>query len=240
MNRTNCLSPVNPALFAIFASDVLPAELSEQVHSRIFALAHGVNGTRQKRIKIDDNCDQIVFLAKGATKLVAHAPAGREQIVAFNFAGDLICVSGKAAHSYSLYALNECALLTFPLNEFISLAREDLLLLGSMLDRVIMDLFRCREKTVSLGRKTAEERVGSFLSGMAERIGKTEGRDRLLTLPMSRRDIADSLGLTIETVSRQFREYRDKGLVSTTGRSIVRLHDIKQIEARAGHLPIAA
>ncbi|WP_419956968.1 helix-turn-helix domain-containing protein [Qipengyuania oceanensis] len=75
---------------------------------------------------------------------------------------------------------------------------------------------------------------------MADRIGVPHDGGCVLDLPMSRRDIADSLGLTIETVSRQFTILRDLALVETTGRSTVTLTDIPALEDRAGHLPVAA
>ena len=57
---------------------------------------------------------------------------------------------------------------------------------------------------------------------------------------MSRRDIADSLGLTIETISRQLGELREAGLIETTGRSVIHLLDMHALDLRAGHLPAAA
>ena len=91
-----------------------------------------------------------------------------------------------------------------------------------------------------LGRKTAQERLASFLVTMADRIGMQQGGQCVLDLPMSRRDIADSLGLTIETVSRQLTVLRDLALIETSGRSIVTLADIAALEDRAGHLAVAA
>ena len=100
----------------------------------------------------------------------------------------------------------------------------------------MLALSRSREKAISLGRKSAQERLASFLITMAERIGKNDADACVMELPMSRRDIADSLGLTIETVSRQLSELRDAGLIETSGRSRMRLLDLDRLNARAGHL----
>ncbi|MEL6782568.1 MAG: helix-turn-helix domain-containing protein, partial [Pseudomonadota bacterium] len=75
---------------------------------------------------------------------------------------------------------------------------------------------------------------------MADRLGKAEDGECVLDLPMSRRDIGDSLGLTIETISRQFGELRDLGLLETSGRSQVRLTDLARLNAHAGHVSKAA
>jgi len=82
-----------------------------------------------------------------------------------------------------------------------------------------------RDMSVLLGRKTAQERVATFLTSMAERIGKQNDDGVSLSLPISRREIADSLGLTIETVSRQFTELRELGIIDTNGRSDVTILD---------------
>ena len=184
--------------------------------------------------------DRMVFVARGSTKLVAHASHGREQIVAFDVVDDLISVPARAAHAYTLVALQDCELASFSAAEFLRAARCDPHLLEDVLRSALTALARCREKSITLGRKTARERLASFLAVMAERIGSPQDGGCILDLPMSRRDIADSLGLTIETVSRQFGVLRELGLLETSGRSLVRLIDLPALEAKAGYQPAAA
>ncbi|MBU7579650.1 MAG: helix-turn-helix domain-containing protein [Porphyrobacter sp.] len=87
---------------------------------------------------------------------------------------------------------------------------------------------------MQMGHKSAAARIADFLVSMAERLtGSTEG-PCAFALPMSRRDIGDSLGLTIETVSRQLTELRDAGLVATEGRSRVALRDVGALARIAG------
>ena len=176
----------------------------------------------------------LVFLASGATKLVAHASDSREQIVAFHFEGDMLVVPARGSHAYSLVALEDAQLLHFPYLTFLTEARGESCVLQRLLDTAFRSLERCREKTVTLGRKNASERLAAFLLAMEERIGRNDGKGIILDLPMSRRDIADSLGLTIETVSRQFTRLRSDDVIATEGRSIVRLNDLRDLRARAG------
>ncbi len=185
---------------------------------------------------LDHSQDSLVFIAEGSTKLVAHASHDREQIVAFHFGGDLVAIPPDIRHSYSLVALRDSRLIAFPAREFEDRAAAEPTILRTLLDRFQTALFRCRDKALGLGRKNAQERLASFLLGMAERIDSVEAGCVAMDLPMSRRDIADSLGLTIETVSRQFSELRAAGFVGTTGRSRVILADLDALAERAGYL----
>jgi CRP/FNR family transcriptional regulator, anaerobic regulatory protein len=87
---------------------------------------------------------------------------------------------------------------------------------------------------MQMGHKSAAARIADFLVSMAERLGGCTQGPCAFALPMSRRDIGDSLGLTIETVSRQLTELREAGLVETEGRSKVALTDIAALARIAG------
>ncbi|QPD00354.1 helix-turn-helix domain-containing protein [Qipengyuania soli] len=143
-------------------------------------------------------------------------------------------------HSYSICALRDATLLSFPGERFLDIARENAGVIGRLFAASSTSLLRCREKTVTLGRKSASERIASFLLAMAERIGTPVERGISLDLPMSRRDIADSLGLTIETVSRQLTLLREQSLIETVGRSGILLLDPNRLEDCAGYLSAAA
>lgn len=226
-----------PDLFDRFSSAILPLGCTDSCHLRFQAVARYASARAGDAPFRGNGKDQVIFVAVGSTKLVAHASQGREQIVAFHFAGDLVLVPARGAHSYSLCALQDCELIYFPADRFFKLARHESGMTEEVLERSMRALARCREKTISLGRKTAQERLASFLVTMAERFGvPRDAKDCELDLPMSRRDIADSLGLTIETVSRQLGELREAGLVETSGRSKVRLRNLPKLNLCAGHL----
>ncbi|UAB78905.1 helix-turn-helix domain-containing protein [Erythrobacter sp. SCSIO 43205] len=229
-----------PELFERFATKALPLNVSDATHLKFQAVARYASAREGDAPFKGNGSDQIIFIARGSTKLVAQASQGREQIVAFNFEGDMVSVPAKAAHVYSLIALEDCELIYFPAQEFFRLAQEEAVMISDMLDRALKALARCREKTIALGRKTAGERIASFLISMAERIGDGAPDGITMELPMSRRDIADSLGLTIETVSRQLTDLRSAGIIQTPGRSRVVLTDMEALKARAGHLLEAA
>ena len=240
MQTYQCAAPATCRdLFDRFAADVLPADLPERTRARLRDLAQEVRAANGDALLVECAESRLVHIAGGAARLVGHASQGRDQVLSFHFAGDVVLVPARAAHGYALCALGTCEGLAFAADPLFELARLDPGLGEALLARTLRALARSREKTITLGRKTAQERVASFLVGMAGRIGVPMGRGCVLDLPMSRRDIAESLGLTIETISRQLGELRDAGLLATSGRSVIRLLDLPALEARAGHLAAA-
>lgn len=192
---------------------------------------------RNETAKHLDGADSLLFIDRGAAKLVAHVPGGREQIVSFHFEKDLVYLPARPVNEYSLCALADCTLLSWPVNEMLAAMRREAGAACQFIERLFVSLELSREKSVLLGRKTAQERLASFLISMASRIGSRNGDRYELILPMSRRDIADSLGLTIETVSRQLTDLREMDLIATSGRSTVILLDIPRLRGRAGLRP---
>lgn len=227
-------------VFERFGRCLLPGDLPSDAKMEFAALAHARNLAPDQPLLLEEESDMLVYVGSGAIKLVAHASEEREQVVAFYFSNDVLTVPALGAHSYSLRGLNDTSLLLFSYPQFLARSRGDAHILNGLLDRHSVSLHRSREKTIALGRKTATERLACFLVSMAERIGKTENGSVWIELPMSRKDIADSLGLTIETVSRQFSRMRDEGMIETQGRSEVYIPSLDAIEERCGGFRKAA
>ena len=119
------------------------------------------------------------------------------------------------------------------------LAREHPGLEHKLLQRTLGELDRTRRWMLLLGRKSASEKLASFLLEMTERLGDTtcegeSGPTTKLTLPFSRQQIADLLGLTIETVSRQFTRLKDDGVIALLSRRDVEILDHEALAAEAG------
>ncbi len=232
------MSTTFPELFDRFSAALLPAETPDATILRFRSIARAIRLDSHGHAEFDPKAEQLAFVCVGSAKLVARASGGREQVVSFHFAGELACVPGGALHAYSIEALTPCELLAFPVGEFLDLARSEPAILSEVCDRVMVALHRASEKSVALGRKTAQERVCSFLVGMTERIGVRQGNGFAMRLPMSRRDIADALGLTNETISRQFAELRMSGIIETSGRSLVTVPDIGSLRDLGGYMQL--
>ena len=206
----------------------LPRTLAAHIASTPITLGRG------NSIYIADGSNDTLFVVHGAAKLVAHVGSDREQILSFHFVGDAICLSGEGAHHLELVAITECEIAMVEQQALADSTKIDVPALILLLERTTRSLQRCRDKAVALGRKSASEKVADFLLSMADRIGIKGQGTTIVNLPMSRRDIADSLGLTIETVSRQLGELRAANIIETRGRSQIWLLEVQDLHARAG------
>jgi CRP/FNR family transcriptional regulator len=119
--------------------------------------------------------------------------------------------------------------------DFDHFAREHPRLEHKLLERTLGELDRTRRWMLLLGRMNAEQKVASFLLEMADRLGNgVAGAQTSLILPVSRQQIADVLGLTIETVSRQLTRLRSAGAIELPSRREIILRDRADLEQRAG------
>jgi len=144
---------------------------------------------------------------------------GRRQIDAFHLAGDVFGLESGDRHRFTAEAVDDVVVIAYRRSRFASLVHDDPefgeLLMASMLT----SLDRAHDHMVLLGRKTALEKIASFLLDMASR---RPGADKVV-LPMQRTDIADHLGLTIETVSRTLTQMVRDGLIrlAEAGRTVI-------------------
>jgi len=207
---------------------------------RLCAIGYCLPLAKGEELAPDPREDRLVYIASGAAKLAARpladAPSG--QVLAFHFAGDMISVLRRSAQEswgdFRLVALTDCAIVVFPAERFLDIAQSDPAVLRSVLARSLQALHRSRTRMMQMGHKSAGARIADFLVSMAERLAGCTSGPCSFALPMSRRDIGDSLGLTIETVSRQLTELREAGLVETEGRSKVALSDVAALARIAG------
>lgn len=215
----------------------LPTGAGEgRVADGLCALGEAAQLARGEELAADPETDRLVWLASGAAKLIARgaAPSPGGQVLAFHFEGDLVSVLRQQDGDFRLVALTPCDLVIFPSDRFLDHAQSDPAVLRSVLTRSLQALHRSRTRMMQMGHKSAAARLADFLVSMAERLtGATRG-PCAFALPMSRRDIGDSLGLTIETVSRQLTELREAGLVTTEGRSKVAIDDVGALARIAG------
>lgn len=151
---------------------------------------------------------QVEFGAVRVYRLLAD---GRRQISAFHLAGEVFGFEADTTHHFFAEAIGGTGIRTFRLVAGADISRE-------LLPLALRSLTRAQEHLLVLGRQNAIERVAAFLLDMAERQGDLNPID----LPMSRMDIGDYLGLTIETVSRVFSKLKEKG--------IIRLPSLRSVE----------
>lgn len=227
-------------MFDEFDRRVLPRQLTDADILRLRHECFALDLAAGEEAVFEDRADQFAFVATGAAKLVAYLETDREQIVAFGFPGELMHVPRRGEPEFSLIALQPTELLVMPANSLLAASGGDSALLRLAIEQTTLALGRSRANAIMLGTRSARERLAGFLLDMFERSGGPGPEPETIILPMSRNEIADSLGLTIETVSRQFSELRNLGLIQTPGRSVVVILDWERLARAAGQIPIAA
>ena len=146
--------------------------------------------------------DYIYRVVSGAVRKMRITSDGRRQILSFLLPGDIFGLELGADHTLSAEAITECEVVMVRRSVLDKISQEDPLAARCWLKHASDNLARARDHALILGRKGAAERVAAFLLDMSQRFVRGQDFD----LPMSRADIADHLGLTIETVSRSFTE----------------------------------
>jgi CRP/FNR family nitrogen fixation transcriptional regulator len=149
----------------------------------------------------------------GCVRIYRMLADGRRQISAFHLSGEIFGFEAHPLHHFFAEAIGAVGVRTLRPVQGVEMSSQ-------ILPLALQGLVRAQEHLLVLGRQSAVERVAAFLLDMADRQG---GLDRL-ELPMSRTDIADYLGLTIETVSRVLSKLKEKGAI--------RLISLRSIEIR--------
>ncbi|MEO7689060.1 MAG: Crp/Fnr family transcriptional regulator [Sphingomonas sp.] len=157
-------------------------------------------------------CANIVA---GILKVTASTARGREQIVGLLFAGDFVGQLFSEDTTMTVTALVESDLCLYPRERFERALGEAPALERALLRRTMAALNDARERMLTLGQRGAQERVAGFLLDLADRAAPGRAGGAItIDVPVSRRDMADFLGLTIETVSRQLSRLKILGAVA--------------------------
>jgi CRP/FNR family transcriptional regulator len=159
-----------------------------------------------------DPAKDVFSLTDGMLKLYKLMGDGRRQITGFLVPGDFLGLAFSDTYIYTAEAVVPVAVCRFPRSRFLQLLDGMPDLEKELLARASSELAEAQDQMLLLGRKTARERLASFLLRLADRRRNCE--PEAIPLPMSRTDIADYLGLTIETVSRAFTQLRVDGVIA--------------------------
>ncbi|MEN3931649.1 helix-turn-helix domain-containing protein [Microvirga sp. W0021] len=177
--------------------------LNEQEIKTFRNLGHSVGyNAKTSLFSQDEEADAVFNLTEGMVRLYKLLPDGRRQIVGFALPGDFLGLAFEPTYSFSADAVTSAVACRFPRKLFEAYVDQTPALLKRLHEAATYELTLAREQMVLLGRRSAEERIAAFLIGLRDRLYRIGYHSPTLRLPMSRQDIADFLGLTIETVSR--------------------------------------
>ena len=209
-----------------FCAVLAPAELE-----RLRAITTDMRVEAHRTIVSEtDPADHLFNVTGGAVKLYKLLMDGRRQITGFLFPGDFLGVALNDRYVYSAEAITAVSLCRYDRTRLEGLLDAFPALEKRLLGITAKDLVAAQDQMVLLGRKTAQERVTSFLLDLSRRAERRGQAPDPLHLPMTRADIADYLGLTVETVSRTFSRLRKSGAIVLDGNEWVRLADRAALE----------
>lgn len=203
-------------------------------------LGHTVAATAERRLDahehlyLDGQRQSHVYLVLdgviGCYKLLSD---GRRQVTSFAYPGDMIGLDCPHVHGDSAEALGRARVRAIPLNAVDRLIETEAGFGQTLLAIAAEELADVRERLVSLGRKSASEKVAGFVLRLSRRSAAGGGEAGRVSLPMTRGDVADFLGLTIETVSRNLTKLRVSRVIRLVSTSVIEILDPERLAALA-------
>ncbi len=185
-----------------------------------------------------DRMEFVASLVSGTATIERLTEDGRKQTVGLLLPSDFIGRPGRDQALYDVTAVTDVTLCCFRRNEFEKLVEDTPHIAQRMLEMALDELDAARDWMVLLGRKTAREKIASFLLLIERRTVApgvaAMGAGSRIALPLTREAMSDYLGLTLETVSRQFSKLKADGVIRLEGKRGVIIPDVAALKAEAG------
>jgi CRP/FNR family transcriptional regulator, nitrogen fixation regulation protein len=218
------ITGLKPVGFAVARSGQLDALMAlEGIGTRLSVLRN------QEIYAEGDAADCWYKVVSGTVRICKLLTDGRRYIAEFCFSGDCFGREGAATRAFSAEAVGDAIVMRLPRKATEQLMDQHPALARLLRETALRDLDNAHGRMLLLGRMTAPERVARFLIEMFDRRDAAKQLD----LPMSRNDIADYLGLTIETVCRIFSAFKRAGAIGIPNAHRIELCDRKALEAMA-------
>jgi CRP-like cAMP-binding protein len=180
-----------------------------------------------------DEITHVYRIETGAIALFRVLADGRRQVIGFAYPGDLIGLGAQGEHVMNAQAIKATRLRCLPIATLQHSAAKDPTLGFKLYEALARELAATRDLMLTTGQRSATERVVSFLLAFSRRNERNGQDPSDFELPMTRADIGDFLGLTIETVSRTFTKLKTLGLIALPHSNRVKLVDIDELESLA-------
>jgi CRP/FNR family transcriptional regulator len=212
-----CAAPERPRTCDL--CDVRERSICADLNPREFAHVEKTmarrNVAKNKALMSEGEPNESLYIViDGAFRLSKMLEDGRRQVTGFLFKGDFIGVRSTSASAYTAEALEDSVVCFFPHRYLDEIAIDSPGVKDRLIARGQTEYHKAQDHIVLLGKKTAEERVLSFIDLIDRTIGVDVGRlQRRVPLPMARQDIADYLGLRLETLSRTLASLKEDGRI---------------------------
>jgi CRP/FNR family transcriptional regulator len=180
-----------------------------------------------------DLADDVFGLSHGVVRLYKLLPDGRRQILAFALPGEFLGMQFADRHAFSADAIGEVALCRFSRSELTKFVRSSPGVMELMVEFAAHELEMAQNQLLLLGSGSAEEKVAMFLVNWQDRLARFSVFSETVPLPMRRQDIADFLGLKLETVSRTLAKLEQKNVIRLLPNGVF-LTDLARSRLRTG------
>ena len=184
--------------------------------------------------------DYVASVVSGVASLSKTLEDGRTQMVGLLLPSDFIGRPGRSKFDFDVTATTDVTLCCFARGPFEALVVDTPHVAQRLMELALDELDAARDWMLLLGRKTAREKIATFLEMLARRsqMNTAEGgivaSGAALHLPMTRDQIANYLGLTLETVSRQFSALKREGIIDVTDRRSVKVLNLERLQTATG------
>lgn len=194
---------------------------------------HSAMAPRSVLFREGDPARRVFTLIDGVAKLTRLLPDGKQQVVGFRFAGDIMGYTNRSTYPFDAELLTSSRVCKLERPKLDGLLKRHPLLERRFLDLCVQELSSTQDQLVAVGRLPAKCRVATFLL-LLDNAHRVRGMSvKTLSMPMTRADIADFLGLTLETVSRTFTAFRKRGLLREPSHGQVELLDLEALQSLA-------
>jgi CRP/FNR family transcriptional regulator len=177
----------------------------------------------------EDPAEHLYVVRNGCARVFKLMADGRRMITGFLYPSDVVGLADEKGYSYGCEAVTSLTVCRMPRKHLFEFFETYPVLEHRMLEIATNELSAAQDQMLLLGRKTALEKLASFLHVLTRRSERRGAPGDHLFLPMSRGDIADHLGLTTESVSRCFTQLRKKGILSLNSAQDVTIVDRREL-----------
>lgn len=176
-----------------------------------------------------DSADRVYEVQNGILRLTRVLENGRRQVIAFGYPGDIVGFPHFDCHNTDCDALTPSKVLSFN-RKALDNGDTDPALHARLMQAALREINAMQDHFMMLGRKSATEKVASFLCVLSARVGVMNNGYTQFDLPMCRGDIADFLGTTTETVSRALTRMRKSGMIALPNSNSVILRNPRALQ----------
>jgi CRP/FNR family transcriptional regulator len=184
-----------------------------------------------------DKMEFVGSVVHGTATIERLMEDGRKQTMGLLLPSDFIGRPGRELAIYDVTAVTDVTLCCFRRGQFEQLVATKPNIAQRLLEMALDELDAARDWMLLLGRKTAREKIATFLMMVVRRTTddvKNTGNTAHIALPLTRDAMADYMGLTLETVSRQFSGLRKDGLIQLEGKRDITIPDVAALQAESG------